>query len=81
MAIMTPGRKPAAYSTPKAAREATCQCCGMLLDDPGEFHPYAFCVWKKDGLDPWDTLNWILDRLGRDPVPYTLVRQLHGSNT
>lgn len=41
----------------------------MLLDDPGEFHPYAFCAWRRAGLDPWFQLNQILEWLGLDRVP------------
>lgn len=36
----------------------------MVLDRPGEFHPHAFCVWKKAGLDPWPTMLWLNERLG-----------------
>jgi hypothetical protein len=72
----TPHRKPAVYSDAVEAAKATCSECGMLLDDAGEFHPYAFCLWKKAGHDPWDTLNWILTQLGRERVPVTNVRNL-----
>jgi hypothetical protein len=50
------------------APDRHCQACGMLCDDAGEFHPYAFCVWKRAGLDPWQQLKWIEDRLGRPPL-------------
>lgn len=43
-----------------------CQECGMATRDPGEFHPYAFCVWVKAGLEPWETLEWINSGLGFD---------------
>jgi hypothetical protein len=32
---------------------SACIECGMALNDAGEFHPYAFCMLKKAGLDPW----------------------------
>lgn len=58
----------------------TCTECGMLLDTPGEFHPQAFCVWKKAGLDPWATLVWVNTRLGLHtahwPKKPPLVRDL-----
>lgn len=30
----------------------TCLECGMLLDHPGEYHPFEFCVLVKAGQDP-----------------------------
>jgi len=59
---------------------SSCRVCGMLLNDPGEFHPHAFCVWKKAGLDPWNTLLWVNQRLGIDtthwPRQSPLIRDL-----
>jgi hypothetical protein len=40
-----------------------CVECGMALTRP-EYHPYAFCVLKKAGLDPWETVRQINDDLG-----------------
>jgi hypothetical protein len=60
--------------------DQTCQTCGMLLDDPGEFHPFAFCIWKRAGQPPWETLVAINSRLGIDvthwPTKPPLVRDL-----
>jgi hypothetical protein len=55
-----------------------CTTCGMLLDDPCEFHPYAFCVLKKAGLDPWTTFGWVNAQLGDTAWPERppLVRDL-----
>lgn len=41
----------------------------MLVDAPGEFHPQAFCVWKKAGLDPWETLRWVNGQLRLEEMP------------
>lgn len=52
----------------------------MLLDDAAEFHPHAFCVWKKAGQDPWELLLSLNRRLGIDtthwPKRPPLVRDL-----
>lgn len=56
--------------------KSACQTCGMLLDDPGEFHPYAFCLWKMAGHDPWAELRWIADKLGLGEVRVVNVRDL-----
>lgn len=57
-----------------------CQTCGMATADPGEFHPYAFCMWVKAGLDPWSTLLDLNTRLGLDtthwPKKVPLIRDL-----
>lgn len=45
-------------------KQRTCQECGMLLDDAGEYHPFAFCVLKKSGLAPWDAIRIIAGQLG-----------------
>lgn len=48
-----------------------CGECGALLRDPGEFHPYVFCVLKKAGRDPWPPRNRVhgwYRRLFRRPV-------------
>ena len=66
--------------TKESVTRRTCQTFGMLLDREGEFHPYAFCVWKKAGLDPWDQLRWTVEALGIDitrwPKRPPLVRSL-----
>lgn len=43
-----------------------CATCGMTTKNVAEFHPHAFCVWFKAGLDPWETLHWVNERLGVD---------------
>lgn len=60
-------------------RQRTCQACGMLLDDAGEFHPWSFCIWKKAGLRPWDEFRRIALQLGlSDPGEKPrLVREIH----
>jgi hypothetical protein len=62
-------------------RLRTCQECGMLLDQAGEFHPYVFCVLKKAGRDPWEDIVWVNERLalvkpGEMPIRPPLVRDL-----
>lgn len=54
----------------------------MLLDDPGEFHPYAFCVLKKAGLSPWGEIRLIVNVLGLGDLPDkpVMVRHLGGPN-
>lgn len=44
-------------------RQRTCQDCGMLLNDAGEFHPMIFCEWKKQGRDPWEHFSWLVERV------------------
>jgi hypothetical protein len=65
---------------PIEVKQRTCQTCGMLLDDAGEFHPYVFCVLKRAGRDPWDGLLWVNEQLGVDvthwPKRPPLVRTL-----
>ncbi len=51
------------YDRAEVARR-TCQTCGMLLDDAGEYHPYAFCILKKAGQDPWQSVRLIAGQLG-----------------
>ena len=55
-----------------------CQQCGMLLDDPGEFHPYVFCVLKKAGRDPWQETRLLVRNLGLGELPQRppLIRDL-----
>lgn len=43
-----------------------CPDCGMALHSEAEFHPHAFCVWKRAGQDPWELLEWIVSGLGYD---------------
>lgn len=45
-------------------KPSVCQECGMRTLDVGEFHPYAFCVLYKAGLDPWKELRWLAKSLG-----------------
>lgn len=40
-----------------------CTTCGMVTDHPGEYHPYAFCVLKRAGLDPWREVRRIAGQL------------------
>ena len=58
----------------------SCPDCGYATRDVGEFHPHAFCVWYKAGLDPWETLMWLNVGLGVDmkhwPKQPPLVRDL-----
>lgn len=67
---------------PIEVKQRTCQSCGMLLDNAGEFHPHAFCMWKQAGLDPWQALLWVNEKLGVDvahwPKRPPLVRSLRG---
>jgi hypothetical protein len=61
-------------------RQRTCQQCGMLLDDAGEYHPYTFCVLKKGGLDPWAAIRLVAAQLQLKPdLPDQppLIRELH----
>lgn len=44
-----------------------CQECGMLLNDPGEYHPHIFCVLKKAGRDPWLDVVFLASTLGLKP--------------
>lgn len=39
-----------------------CGECGAVTD-PGEYHPYAFCVLHRGGLDPWQTVRFLAARL------------------
>lgn len=46
----------------------TCQACGMLLDDAGEYHSYPMCVLKKAGLNPWPYVReMVISLSGTDP--------------
>jgi hypothetical protein len=65
---------------PVEVRQRTCQTCGMLLDDVGEFHPFVFCVLKKAGRDPWADILWVTEQLGIGgdlPAKPPLVRTLN----
>jgi hypothetical protein len=59
-------------------KNRTCQECGMLLDHPGEFHPFLFCMLKKLGKDPWLEFSWAVERLTGEaqPAKPPLVRDL-----
>ena len=65
---------------PIEVKQRTCQECGMLLDDAGEYHPYPFCILKKAGLDPWQTVRVIAGQLqiGDPGAKPPLVRRLMG---
>lgn len=40
-----------------------CVTCGMVTNDPGEYHPYTFCQLYKAGIHPWQFLaNVLWDR-------------------
>jgi hypothetical protein len=41
-----------------------CTECGMSLVRAGEYHPYAFCVLRKAGLDPWAQLRTMAMQVG-----------------
>lgn len=43
---------------------AVCAECKANLKDAGEYHPYAFCVLYKAGLDPWQEVRGIAGQLG-----------------
>lgn len=45
----------------------TCGECGAKLNDPGEFHPYAFCVMRKRGQSPWLEMHKHKPNRGRLP--------------
>lgn len=46
---------------------SACQTCGYpTRNGPAEYHPYAFCVLVKAGLDPWETAR----TLARDLAPF-----------
>ncbi len=60
-------------------RQRTCQTCGMLLDDAGEYHPFVFCLLKKSGRDPWQEIRLVAAQLRLKPdLPERppLVREL-----
>lgn len=58
----------------------TCQECGMLLDDAGEYHPYVFCVLRKAGRDPWQEIRTVALQLqlGDPGERPPLIREIHG---
>ncbi len=41
-----------------------CSECGSRLSDAGEYHPWAFCVLVRAGLDPWEQVRMIAGQLG-----------------
>lgn len=44
-----------------------CTECGAAVPD-GQYHPYAFCVLVKAGLDPWQEIRIIAGQVGmNDP--------------
>lgn len=65
---------------PVDVKQRTCQECGMLLDDAGEYHPYVFCVLKKAGRDPWQEIRTVALqlRLGDPGEKPPLIREIHG---
>lgn len=44
--------------------EMTCQACGMRCD--GRYHPHAFCVLYKAGIDPEAFVRDAADKVGRN---------------
>lgn len=79
MSDRSPSAAPPGYDRADIARR-TCQTCGMLLDDAGEYHPFVFCVLKKAGRDPWQEIRTVALQLqladpGERPP---LVREIHG---
>jgi hypothetical protein len=78
--VTTVQREIAKGYDPISIQQRTCQTCGMLLDDAGEYHPYIFCVLKKAGHDPWQDVRLIAAQLGLKPdLPERppLIRELH----
>ncbi len=65
----------------REVQSRTCQTCGMLLDDAGEFHPYSFCLLKKAGRDPWREIRTIALalHLGDPGEKPPLIRNLRGN--
>ncbi len=41
-----------------------CTECGMATAEAGEYHPYAFCVLEKAGLNPWHEVRMIALQVG-----------------
>jgi hypothetical protein len=35
----------------------------MVCDHVGEYHPHAFCVMKRAGLDPWKEVRRMMLQL------------------
>jgi hypothetical protein len=58
-----------------------CQTCHFWTEDAGEYHPYAFCVMLKAGLNPheivadamryWKPEGWRLIRDARPPTNHS----------
>lgn len=65
------------YDKAEIARR-TCQTCGMLLDDAGEYHPFVFCVLKRAGRDPWQEIRTVALQLqlGDPGEKPPLIREL-----
>ena len=56
----------------------TCQQCGMVLQDPAEFHPFAACLMFagcKDGETVRSNLAFVVEHGGKDTL--ALVRDLN----
>lgn len=58
--------------------DITCTDCNTTTR-PGEYHPYAFCVLAKAGLDPWREIRLIAAQIGLgDPgAQPPLVSEVH----
>jgi len=37
--------------------------CGYTTRDPGEYHPYVFCILVKAGQDPWERAQELVNHL------------------
>lgn len=59
-------------------RNTTCQTCGYVCRDEGEYHPYVFCVLVRAGQDPWESARELARDLGpfADWVHPPLARQV-----
>lgn len=77
---MAPNLEPRQRNSAETVLTHACATCGMVLDDPGEFHPYLFCVLKEAGRDPWSDFKWAVEQLGfdlPDEAPLVKDRQRH----
>ncbi len=46
-------------------RREPCGECGAMVE-PGEYHPYVFCLLVKARLNPWREVRIIAGQLGLD---------------
>ena len=56
--------------------ERICAECHAMLDEAGEYHPYAFCVLRKAGLNPLDVVTEAMRALAPSGNRWRLVRDL-----